>query len=47
MMRRTEVVEYLDRISVLLERVLVRACGLGLVMQEELQRVQEDSRRIA
>jgi hypothetical protein len=44
---RTRVVEYLDHISVLLERVLARACELGLVMQSDLQSIQESSRRIA
>jgi len=43
---KTGVINYLDRIFVLLERVLARACELELITKEELQSVQENSRRI-
>jgi hypothetical protein len=45
-MQKTEVVKYLERISVLLERVLARACELRLVTQTELQSIQEVSKRV-
>jgi hypothetical protein len=43
---KTEVVNYLDHMSVLLERVLSRARESGLVMKTEVQSLQESSRRV-
>jgi hypothetical protein len=45
--KKTEVVDYLDHIHVLLERVFSRACELGLVTQTEVQGVQENSGKAA
>jgi hypothetical protein len=44
---KTEVVEYLDHMHVLLERVLSRACELGLVTRIEVQSIQESSGKAA
>jgi hypothetical protein len=42
---KTEVVDYIDHMSVLLERVLTRACELGLITQADVQSIQESSGR--
>ncbi|MHA1631203.1 MAG: hypothetical protein ACTSXC_00035 [Candidatus Freyarchaeota archaeon] len=46
-MSKTDVLGYVDHISVLLARVLNRACEMGLVAQAEVQNAQEDSRKVA
>jgi hypothetical protein len=40
----TPVVSYVDHISVLLERILARACKLNLLTQSDVQNIRESSR---
>jgi len=43
---KTAVVNYLDHMSVLVERILSRASELELITQAELQNIQEESRKV-
>jgi hypothetical protein len=44
---KTAVVNYLDHMYVMVERILSRACELELITQAELQSIQEESRKVA
>jgi hypothetical protein len=44
---KTDIVDYIDHISVLLERVVAHACEIGLLTQLEVQNAQESSKMSA